>query len=112
MATSKYISWQGTIDRYNEEVKKGGSSRAVSKEFHDEVVENICNSLDVVKKSGLMSNIIIYDRNKICLYNMKKDKNINPCLLLYCIINGFLEKYEKIFMIFYNKVINIINYNI
>ena len=112
MATSKYISWQGTIDRYNEEVKKGGSPRAVSKEFHDEVVENICNSLDVVKKSGLMSNIIIYDRNKICLYNMKKDKNINPCLLLYCIINDFLEKYEKIFMILYNKVINIINYNI
>lgn len=112
MATSKYISWQGTIDRYNEEVKKGGSSRAVSKDFHDEVVENICNSLDVVKKSGLMSNIIIYDRNKACLYNMKKDKNINPCLLLYCIINDFLEKYEKIFMILYNKVINIINYNI
>lgn len=112
MATSKYISWQGTIDRYNEEVKKGGSPRAVSKEFHDEVVENICNSLDVVKKSGLMSNIIIYDRNKTCLYNMKKDKNINPCLLLYCIINDFLEKYEKIFMILYNKVINIINYNI
>ena len=112
MATSKYISWQGTIDRYNEEVKKGGSPRAVSKEFHDEVVENICNSLDVVKKSGLMSNIIIYDRNKACLYNMKKDKNINPCLLLYCIINDFLEKYEKIFMILYNKVINIINYNI
>ena len=112
MATSKYISWQGTIDRYNEEVKKGGSPRAVSKEFHDEVVENICNSLDVVKKSGLMSNIIIYDRNKTCLYNMKKDKNINPCLLLYCIINDFLEKYEKIFIILNNKIINIINYNI
>ena len=92
MATPKNISWQGTIDRYNKELKNGGNPRAVSKEFHDKVVENICNSLNIVKKSGLMSNIIIYDRNKTCLYNMKKDKNIDPCLLLYCIINGFFSK--------------------
>ena len=92
MATPKNISWQGTIDRYNKELKNGGNPRAVSKEFHDKVVDNICNSLNIVKKSGLMSNIIIYDRNKTCLYNMKKDKNIDPCLLLYCIINGFFSK--------------------
>ena len=92
MATPKQISWQGTIDRYNKELKKGGNPRAVSKEFHDKVVDNICNSLDIVKKSGLMSNILIYDRNKNCLYDMKKDKKIDPCLLLYCIINGYFSE--------------------
>ena len=51
MATPKQISWQGAIDRYNKELKKGGNPRAVSKEFHDKVVNNICNSLDIVKKS-------------------------------------------------------------
>jgi len=59
MATPKDISWQGTIDRYNKELKKGGSSRAVSKEFHDNVVKNIVHSLGVVKESGLMSNILM-----------------------------------------------------
>ena len=88
MATPKNISWKGTIDRYNKELENGGNPRAVSKDFHDKVVENICNSLDIVKKSGLMSNIIIYDRNKNCLYDMKKDKKVDPCLLLNYKING------------------------
>ena len=92
MATPKDISWQGTIDRYNRELKNGGSPRAVSKEFHDNVVKNIVHSLDVVKESGLMSNILIFDRNKKCLYDMKKDKNTDPCLLLFAIINGYLSK--------------------
>ena len=98
MATPKQVSWQGTIDRYNRELKNGGNPRAVSKEFHDKVVENICNSLDIVKKSGLMSNILIYDRNKNCLYNMQKDKNIDPCLLLFFIINGIFLKINELFL--------------
>ena len=92
MATPKNVSWQGTIDRYNRDLNKDGNSRAVSKEFHDKVVENICNSLNTVKESGLMSNILLFDRNKNCLYDMKKDKNIDPCLLLFVIINGYLSK--------------------
>ena len=92
MATPKDVSWQGTIDRYNRELKNGGSPRAVSKEFHDNVVKNIVHSLDVVKESGLMSNILIFDRNKKCLYDMQKDKNTDPCLLLFAIINGYLSK--------------------
>jgi UDP-N-acetylglucosamine kinase len=102
MATPKNVSWQGTIDRYNQELKRGGSPRAVSKEFHDKVVDNICNSLDIVKKSGLMSNILIYDRNKNCLYDMKKDKKINPSMLLFCVINGYFKKNDEIFMILMN----------
>ena len=92
MATSKNDSWQGTIDRYNKDLNKDGNSRAVSKEFHDKVVDNICQSLYIVKNSGLMSNILIFDRNKNCLYDMKKDINIDPCLLLFAIINGYLSK--------------------
>lgn len=92
MATPKQVSWQGTIDRYNKDLNKDGNSRAVSKEFHDKVVENICQSLYIVKNSGLMSNILIFDRNRNCLYDMKKDKNIDPCLLLFAIINGYLSK--------------------
>jgi UDP-N-acetylglucosamine kinase len=98
MATPKDVSWQGTIDRYNRELKNGGSPRAVSKEFHDNVVKNIVHSLDVVIKSGLMSNILLFDRNKECLYDMQKDKNTDPCLLLFAIINGYLSKNNEIFL--------------
>jgi UDP-N-acetylglucosamine kinase len=98
MATPKDVSWQGTIDRYNRELKNGGSPRAVSKEFHDNVVKNIVHSLDVVIKSGLMSNILIFDRSKKCLYDMQKDKNTDPCLLLFAIINGYLSKNNEIFL--------------
>ena len=106
MATPKAVSWQGTIDRYNKDLNKDGNSRAVSKEFHDKVVENICQSLYIVKNSGLMSNILIFDRNKNCLYDMKKDKTIDPCLLLFAIINGYLSKNNGlalIMAIFHNR---------
>ena len=102
MATNKQSSWQGTIDRYNNELKKGGNPRFVSKVFHDLVVRNICSSLAIVKKSGLMSNILIYNRNKACLYDMKKDAAVEPCFLLSYIINGdFSEK---------NKLIQFMDY--
>ena len=96
MATPKQISWQGTIDRYNNELIKGGNPRAVSRVFHDTVVDNISSSLAIVKESGFMSNILIYNRNKDCLYDMKKDETINPCLLLSYIINGDFSEKNKL----------------
>ena len=46
-----------------------------------------------------MSNILIYDRNKNCLYDMKKDSKIDPCLLLYCIINGYFSETHNLFIL-------------
>ena len=112
MATPKEISWQGTIDRYNKELKGRGYTRAVSREFHDKVVSNICNSLKIVKNSRLMSNIIIYNRNKKCLYDMKKDKDVDPCLLLYTKINELdftlTLNFQLSFSSFYYDLINFI----
>ena len=88
MATNKEISWQSTINRYNEEMKKKGKPRAVPRDFHDNVISNICNSLYAVKQSGLMSNILMFDRKQNCLYDMKKDVNVEPSILLDQIING------------------------
>ena len=88
MATNKEVSWQSTINRYYEDLKRTGKPRAVPKEFHDTVISNICNSLYTVKESGLMSNILMFDRKQNCLYNMKKDINVDPTILLDQIING------------------------
>ena len=95
MATNKEVSWQGTINRYYEEMRRTGKPRAIPKNFHDQVVSNICNSLDEVKQSGLMSNILIFDRTQTCLYNMRDNKDIEPSVLLDHIINGKLNNIIK-----------------
>lgn len=87
MATPKSESWNGTLERYNSVKASGGQPRAVPKEFHDMVVANIANSISEVYQSGLMSNILIFNRNKECLYDMSKTPDINPSKLLDDIIN-------------------------
>ena len=99
MATNKEVSWQSTIDRYYEELRRTGKPRAVPRDFHDNVISNICNSLYEVKKSGLMSNILMFDRKQNCLYNMKNDINVEPNVLLDQIINGknnFLREQNEV----------------
>lgn len=91
MATNKETSWQSTINRYNEEMRRTGKPRAVPRDFHDTVISSICNSLYTVKHSGLMSNILMFDRKQNCLYNMKKDINVEPSILLDEIINGKMD---------------------
>ena len=65
-------------------------------------MSNICSSLAIVKESGFMNNIIIYNRNKDCLYDMKKDSTINPCFLLSYLINRDFSENDKLskFMIY------------
>ena len=87
MATPKEVSWKGTLDRYNSQKEMGLQPRAVPKEFHDLVVTNISNSISEVYKSGLMSNILIYNRNKESLYDMSKTPQVNPSKLLDSIVN-------------------------
>ena len=87
MATPKEISWQGVQDRYEKEKKEGKLARTVPKVFHDYVVENIGNSLDMIYQSGKMSDIIIYNRDMEVLYQMAETPHINPSIMLESIIN-------------------------
>ncbi len=96
MATPKSESWQGTLERYNAVKNAGGQPRAVPKEFHDMVVANIANSISEVYKSGLMSNILIFNRNKECLYDMSKTPEVNPSKLLDSIVNREACMFKKI----------------
>lgn len=88
MATPKEVSWKGVLDRYNEQLANGELARMVPKEFHDMVVDNIPNSLDEIYRSGKMSNILIYNRKRECLYNMQNTPELNPSKMLTDLING------------------------
>jgi hypothetical protein len=87
MATDKETSWQGTLDRYQDQLKKGLLARKVPKEFHDQVVGNIGNALDEIYRSGKMTNILIFNRQRECIYNMQETPTINPSIMLDSIIN-------------------------
>ena len=91
MTTNKATSLKSTINRYQEEMKRTGNIRAVPRDFHDNAISNICNSLYAVKQSGLMYNILMFDRKQKCLYDMKKDVNFEPSILLDEIINGKMD---------------------
>lgn len=87
MATPKEVSWQGVQDRYEKEKQEGKLARIVPKKFHDYVVENIANSLDMIYQSNKMSDIIIYNRDMQVLYQMSETPHINPSIMLDSIIN-------------------------
>lgn len=87
MATPKEISWQGVVDRYNEQLAKGEFARIVPKEFHDLVVVNVAVSLSEIYKSGKMSNIFVFNRDKEVLYDMNKTPNVNPSSIVDGVVN-------------------------
>ena len=87
MATPKEISWQSVQDRYEKEKQEGKLARTVPKDFHDYVVENIVNSLDMIYQSNKMNDIIIYNRDMEVVYQMTETPQINPSILLDSIIN-------------------------
>lgn len=87
MATPKEISWQSVQDRYEKEKQEGKLARTVPKDFHDYVVENIANSLDMIYQSNKMNDIIIYNRDMEVVYQMSETPHINPSIMLDSIIN-------------------------
>ena len=88
MATPKEISWQGTIDRYNQMLAEDVPARATSKESHDTIVNNIVPNLQELYNMQVFDNIVIYDREENCLYDMSKTPNIDPSKILHNKIFG------------------------
>ncbi len=88
MATQKEVSWQSTLDRYEDDIKNGELPRYVPKEYHDMCAENVASALSEVYESGKMANIMIYNRDGEILYDMSKDPEHNPTSILQEKIHG------------------------
>lgn len=78
MATPKDVSWKGVVDRYNEQLASGEQARMVPQEFHDMVVAQLPGAADEIFRSGKMSNILIYNRDREVLYDMQRTPGISP----------------------------------
>lgn len=87
MATSKEESWKGVLDRYQSNLEKGLLPRLVPQGVHDFVVEHYPDSADEIFKSGKMSNIQVYNRNRDLLYDMKTTPTVSPKSVIDNIVN-------------------------
>lgn len=78
MCTDKETAWQSTIDRYNEMERLGLLARAVPRDKFEETVKAIPDNISTLYKSGEFDNILLFNRKTECLYNMKKQPQLNP----------------------------------
>lgn len=71
----KEVSWQSTIMRGDEDLKKGHIPRYVSKESHDLVTEVLAKNVKAIYDTGLVSNLEIYSREKQLFHSQKDSPN-------------------------------------
>lgn len=71
----KEVSWQSTIMRGDEDLKKGHIPRYVSKESHDIIVNNLAKNVKAIYDTGLVSNLEIYSREKQLFHSQKDSPN-------------------------------------
>ncbi len=54
------------------------TDRATPKQAHDIVVKNLPNNLELLKKTGLFSDIRLYNREGVKLYSSLETPSISP----------------------------------
>lgn len=92
MCTDKDISWQSTIDRYNEMKRRGLHARAVPKEKYLETVNAISANISTIYQSNIFDEITLYNREKQCLYRFSETPEINPSNIVDKMLNEIERK--------------------
>ena len=87
MLVKPEISYAGTLERYEKMKDSGTIPRMTYKKYHDDVAADIIKNLDVLYKGKEFDNILLYNRNKECLYNQKETQ----IKILECQLNWDIE---------------------
>ncbi len=91
MCTAKQTAWQNTIDRFNEMKSHGVPPRAVPIDKFDETVKAIPENISLLYQSGELNNILLFNRQNECLYELKKQPQQNPAEIVKRELNGNLS---------------------
>ena len=79
MAVPKINSYLGTIERYETMYADDPmTARATPKQAHDIVVKNLPTNLETLHKTGLFSDIRLYNREGVKLYSRLETPSISP----------------------------------
>lgn len=91
------VSWQGTLERYDEMVKAGEAPRATPKEHHDLVVEKLPENADRVFLSGKADYFAVYSREGL-IFDSRIHQNQLPGMAIDHELHRntrYLEKLES-----------------
>lgn len=82
MAVKPEISYEGTINRYEHQLKNIQTPRATAKDHHDMVVNSLADNLSEICRDDIFDNIYICNRQKEILYEKKETPTQDPGRLI------------------------------
>lgn len=94
IAVKPQISYLSTIIRYEKMIAAGKTPRATAKSAHDFVVAQIPDNINKIYNSNLFDNIVIYNREGKCLYDMSKNAALSPVNIMMQTLNGKWSQHE------------------
>ena len=94
IAVKPQISYISTMFRYEKMLEQEKTPRATSKKNHDFVVERIPENMKEIYESQKFNNILIYNREGECLYDMSKRMATTPYDVIDKALNGQWSKQE------------------
>lgn len=98
MAVKPTISYLSTLLRYEKMLELGQHARATPKKHHDLIVENIPANLARLYQEQTFDNIQLYDRQGVCLYNMRTTPTISPEAIICAFFSAPLTPLEEEFI--------------
>ena len=94
VAVKPQISYLSTILRYEKQLFAGKLPRATAKDKHDYIVSQIPINLREIYQSKQFDNIVIYNREGVCLYDMSQSKAVTPDKIMEEVFNGKWSQHE------------------
>ena len=94
IAVKPQISFLSTVLRYEKMIAAGKTPRATAKDKHDYVVAHIPENLQKIYDSKLFDNILIYNRNADCLYDMTQTPMLSPSSIIQEVFSGTWTEQE------------------
>ena len=88
MCTNKDVAWQSTIERYNAMEERGLLPRAVPRDKYDEMVAALPDNISKLHNSKKFDDILLFNRNRECLYCFKEQPNRDPAEIVRSELNG------------------------
>lgn len=82
MVVRPEISYLSTLKRYQEMLDNGTFGRLTSKEDHDYITARIVENLNLLYREKRFNDILLFNRNKECLYQFKNTPDVNPALVM------------------------------
>lgn len=96
IATKPYLSYLSTLLRYEQNYSISPKyARATPKKYHDNIVGNLVENLNILEKEKIFDRIQIFKRDKSCVYDSYKNGELMASEKLHELLYGVWDLKEK-----------------